>query len=332
MNTRTFLLAGALVLSAMLTAQVNQTDAKGKQGPWERTWANSSQLRYKGQFKDDRPVGTFTYYSTVGKVESIVQHYPTGGASHAKHFHPNGKVMAEGRYVGEDKDSTWNYFDAEGHLRSTERWKAGKLNGDQEAFFAEGGLANKCSWGLGKRNGTCTEFFANGQPRRVVTYVNDIPDGVETVYYESGKKEIEGKYVKGEREGAWMHYNDDGSVQIQIYYAKGEYVKDQKENGTFKEYYPNEQPKSEVTYKNGKKDGRFVEYHDNGHFVEQPTKLGPDQNARQDTERVLQGQTIKREGTYRNDLLEGDVKEYDEAGKLLKTTTYTAGKESGIRN
>ena len=332
MNTRPILLAAALLLPTLLAAQVNQTDAKGKQGPWERNWANNKQLRYKGQFKDDKPVGTFTYYSTTGKVESIVAHYPTGGASHGKHFHPNGKVMAEGRYVGEVKDSTWNYFDAEGHLRSTERWKAGKLHGDQEAFFAEGGLADKCTWSLGKRNGTCTDYFANGQPRHVITYANDIPEGIETVFYESGKKELEGKYVKGEREGAWMHYNEDGSVQIQIYYTKGEYVKDKKENGTFKEYYLDEQPKSEVTYKNGKKEGHFVEYYDNGHFVEQPTKLGPDQNARQDTERVLQGQAIKREGTYRNDLLEGDVKEYDETGKLLKTTTYTAGKESGIRN
>ena len=39
---------------------VNQKDAQGrKQGPWERTWADSEQLRYSGQFKDDKPTGTF---------------------------------------------------------------------------------------------------------------------------------------------------------------------------------------------------------------------------------------------------------------------------------
>ena len=36
---------------------------------------------------------------------------------------------------------------------------------------------------------------------------------------------------------------------------------------------------------------------------------------------------MKREGTYMNDLLEGDVKEYDERGKLVQTIKYKAGVE-----
>ncbi len=46
-----------------------------------------------------------------------------------------------------------------------------------------------------------------------------------------------------------------------------------------------------------------------------------------DMERVLKGQTKKREGTYVNDLLDGEVKEYDEKGKLVKVTKYVAGVE-----
>jgi antitoxin component YwqK of YwqJK toxin-antitoxin module len=44
-------------------------------------------------------------------------------------------------------------------------------------------------------------------------------------------------------------------------------------------------------------------------------------------QRVLEGQTKKREGTYVNDLLEGEVKEYDEKGKLVKVTRYVGGVE-----
>ena len=317
-----------LAASAQPPAAINQKDAQGrKQGPWERTWKDSQQLRYKGQFTNDKPVGTFTYYSTDGKVESVVDHYPTGGAAHGRHFHPNGKLMAEGRYVGEQKDSVWNYYDVEGRLRSTERWAKGLMDGDQEAFFANGAVAERCRWKAGKRNGPCEEFFDNGQVRRSIPYVNDVADGETNVYFLSGKREESGRYVKGQRHGPWFIYNEDGSVRIQILYENDQYVKDKKENGVFKEYYEDDQPKSEVTWKDGKKQGPFKEYHANGHWVERPVKVGPAERPKSDMERVLEGQTVKREGTYVNDLLEGEVKEYDEGGRLLLSKRYVKGVE-----
>ncbi len=308
-------------------ASFNQKDAQGrKQGPWERTWANSQQLRYKGQFKDDKPVGTFTYFGTTGKVESIIAHYPGSDAAHGRHFHPNGKVMGEGRYDGQEKDSTWNYYDPDGNLRSTELWKNGTKNGEQLMYFANGKPAERCTWSNGKRNGPCQQFYDNGNVRTSSTYRNDVPDGVTTTYYDGGKKELEGRFANGEREGAWIQYNEDGSVQIQMLYAKGEFVKDKKENGTFKEYYPDDQVKTEVSWKDGKKESHFAEYFDNGHWKVQPAKLGPDGAETSQEERVLEDQTKKREGTYANDVLEGDVKEWDEKGKLISTTHYIGGK------
>jgi antitoxin component YwqK of YwqJK toxin-antitoxin module len=309
-------------------AAINQKDAQGrKQGPWERAWADSQQLRYKGQFKDDKPVGTFTYYSTLGKVESTVAHYATGGAAHAKHFHPDGKLMAEGRYAGEQKDSTWNYYDATGSLRSTERWKNGRFHGDQEAFFANGQVAERCAWKDGKRNGPCQQFFDSGQVRTSTTYANDVAEGPSLVFTEDGKKEIEGQHVKGQRDGLWKHYNTDGSVLMQILYAQDKVVKEKKENGTFRTFYPDEQVMLEETYKLGKREGKFTEYHANGRWTERPAKVGPDGAEKSETERVLEGQTKKREGTYKNDLLEGEVKEWDEKNKLVKTTVYKNGVE-----
>ena len=42
-------------------------------------------------------------------------------------------------------------------------------------------------------------------------------------------------------------------------------------------------------------------------------------------ERELKGQTKKREGTYKNDVMEGPVKEYDEKGNLVSTLVYVNG-------
>ncbi|MFT3885187.1 MAG: toxin-antitoxin system YwqK family antitoxin [Flavobacteriales bacterium] len=327
---RTFLPGLPLLLAASVLAQppasINQKDAKGlKQGRWERTWADRQQLRYEGQFKDDKPVGRFTYYSVAGKVESVVDHYPGSTASHAHHFHPNGKVMADGRYVGEDKDSTWNYYDEAGRLRSTEHWKAGKKNGEQTQFYDDGKVAERLFFADGVQHGKAEQFLPDGKPKYTANFVKGEPEGTLTWYFPNGRKEIEGGTVNGDRDGSWYYYNEDGTVQIQVLYRKGEYVKDKKENGTFNEYYDDERPKGTVTYRKGLKEGPFTEYYNNGRWVTRPVKLGPEGMEKADTERVIEGQTKKREGTYKNDQLDGVVKEYDEKGRLVKSTTYTNG-------
>ena len=321
-----FLGIGTLAI-AQPGAPLNQKDGRGlKQGTWSRTWADSDKLRYTGQFKDDKPVGRFTYYAKSGQVESIVDHHATGNASHARHFHPNGKLMAEGRYVGEAKDSIWTYFDGDGRKRSAETWKSGVQDGEQTTWTADGKVAERVHLKGGKRHGALEQYYPGGQLQHKSTYVNGEPEGLMTWYYASGKKEIEGKAVNGDRDGSWYYFHEDGSVQIQVLYAQGTYVKDRKENGVFKTYYDDEQLKSEHTYKGGKLNGPFAEYLDNGRIVEKEVVLGPDAAlGRKDVERVFEGQTKKREGTYVDDQLHGEVKEYDDKGRVVRTVRYTNG-------
>jgi antitoxin component YwqK of YwqJK toxin-antitoxin module len=321
--------AAALAVSAQPPAAPNRTDAQGrKQGPWVRKWADSEQTRYTGQFKDGKPVGSFVYYSTKGNVESRIDHYADGNAAHGRHYHPNGKLMAEGRYVGEDKDSTWNYYDPQGILRDTEHWKAGKMDGAMTTYYPSGKVAEQRHFTAGVAQGPAEQFYANGAPRYKANYVDGSPEGIETFYFQNGNKEIEGNYVNGNRDGRWAYYNEDGSLQMQVQYAQGKFVKQKYENGSFKEYWEDGQTKSETTYKNGKRDGPFTEWYDNGTWTDMPVKLGPDGNAKADVERELKGQTKKHEGRYKNDVLDGPVKEYDETGKLISSTVYVNGEPS----
>lgn len=326
---RTFLTCFTLLATVGMAqpgAAINKKDAQGrKQGPWQRNWAESGQLRYTGQFKDDKPVGGFIYYSTSGKEESRIDHYAGSGASHAKHFHPDGKLMAEGRYVGTDKDSTWNYYGTDGVLRSTEHWKKGKMDGEMTTFYGDGKITERRHFVNGTENGKAEQFYADGTPRYVANYVNGAPEGVETFFFRNGRKEIEGNYVDGQRDGRWAYYNEDGSMQMQVLYTQGKFVKQKYENGTFKEYWTDQQVKSETTYKNGKREGPFTEWYDNGAWTDVPIKLGPQGEEKSDVERELKGQTKKREGSYKNDVLQGPVKEYDEKGKLVSTLVYENG-------
>ncbi|MGJ8661293.1 MAG: hypothetical protein ACSHXL_04590, partial [Bacteroidota bacterium] len=58
-----------LVVSNTVFSQLNVTDKQGrKQGNWQKAYPKSSALEYKGTFKDNKPVGVFTYYYPSNKV------------------------------------------------------------------------------------------------------------------------------------------------------------------------------------------------------------------------------------------------------------------------
>lgn len=314
---------GHLVVMAQPTA--NRTDAQGrKQGPWSKTWPNGK-VRYEGQFQDDKPVGTFKHWDEDGRLTSIQRHAGDGKVSRAEHFHPNGTLMAAGKYVGQAKDSTWNLYAADGKLRKVERYKLGTLHGEQVTYYPNGQMAEREQRVDGVLQGELKSWFDNGNVKSEATYVNGEPEGKMVFYFPNGRKEIEGQVVNGDRDGLWYYFNADGSIQLQMLYAKGTLVKERKENGTFKEFYDDEQLMSEVTYVKGKREGKFVEYYDNGTWLMKPVPADPNMGTPADVQRVLEGQTKKREGTYVNDLLEGEVKEYDEKGKVVKVTRYMAG-------
>ncbi len=328
MRIRLALLLLPALLAGSLAAQTpNATDAQGrKQGPWSKAWPNG-QVRYTGQFKDDRPVGEFRHFNQQGKLESIQTYAADGRASKAVHYHATGQVMARGNYAGQEKDSTWNYYSVDGSIRKVEHYSQGKMVGEAVSYYANGKEAERATWKQGVQHGPAKSWFDTGTVKSEANYVNGEPEGRMVFYYPNGVKEIEGQLVNGDRDGEWTYFNEDGSMQVRVLYAKGEMVKERKENGTFKEYYDDEQVKSEVTFKRGKREGKFIEWHDDGQWVLKPVPADEVTGAPGDMERVLQGQTKAREGTYANDLIEGEVREYDEKGRLIKTTRYLAGVE-----
>src|SRR5574344_1919675 len=60
---------------------INYVDInKKKQGKWHKKYKNGK-TRYKGQFINDIPVGTFNYYYDNGKIKSIMNYKDQTGFS-----------------------------------------------------------------------------------------------------------------------------------------------------------------------------------------------------------------------------------------------------------
>lgn len=212
-----------------LFGQINQVDTKGrKQGAWSKNHPNSHVLQYKGQFKDDKPVGTFTYYYTSGKVKAVVKHDANSVRSTAYFYHENGNVMSYGIYKDMKKDSVWLNFLPSGRISTTETYKNDLLDGKKVVYFVPEDINDKSrlpssifNYSEGKLNGETIEYFDIGSVKMKGTYANDMKVGVWEYYHLSGKKMMLERYKNGTRHGWCFAYDETGKETGKMYYYYG---------------------------------------------------------------------------------------------------------------
>ena len=190
----------------------NVTDQKGlKQGKWVKKY-NYGSVRYEGQFKDDKPVGEFKYYYKDGSLKAVSMYKATGDSVMTTSYHKNGKKMAEGVYVKQQKEGKWMYYsDIDGSLISEENYKEGQLHGKVITFYTESGNpAEILEYDQGKREGPLLKFFPEGSTMTEGTYVNDSLDGKFTLYWPDGKIQLSGAYESGIQSGKWTYFDEEG--------------------------------------------------------------------------------------------------------------------------
>jgi antitoxin component YwqK of YwqJK toxin-antitoxin module len=202
-----FGLIAALFFTAAVVAQgVNKTDAQGrKQGVWQKNYPKSTAFEYKGQFKDDKPVGTFTYYYPSTKVKAVIKHDEKTGRSAALMYHESGVLFARGIYKNQLKDSVWDYFGPSGRLSKKETYLKDQLHGKTTVYYVSENPEDK-----------------RELPAKVTNYVNGVLDGEVIEYFESGTIKSKGTYVKGAKEGLFTINHPDGKKMIIERYKKGE--------------------------------------------------------------------------------------------------------------
>jgi len=188
----------------LLVFSQNKKDAQGrKQGPWQKYAPDGITLIYSGQFKDDKPIGAFTYYYPSGKVKTMIHHRGTG-QSYAWFYFENEELMSEGKYIGTQKDSLWKNYNIEGFLLSTEWFKENKLHGEKKSFY----LQDQREYGALK-------IYT------LETYADSLLQGPFATYLSSGIKVEEGNYVAGQKDGVWKRFYPNGQLQSSIKYNLG---------------------------------------------------------------------------------------------------------------
>lgn len=193
---------------------------------------------------------------------------------------------------------------------------------------------------------------------------NGKPDGYWKSYYVTGILKSEGKRTSFLLDSVWVFFDQAGDTTEKISYLLGKrngyslkyqkdpvygtyvsiselYAGDRKE-GLARVFFPDGKVKQTIPYADGKKDGLSREYDQEGNIISlleynNDFLISRVRINRSDASGLKQGEwlefwpngTVRTEKNYRDDLLHGYYKEYDERGRLVVTMLYDNGKVTG---
>lgn len=194
-----------LMLISSFCFSQNKVDANGKkQGAWSKLYKGTKIAEYKGQFKDDLPVGKFTYYYASGKVKAIIMHQEGSTRSAAVYYHETGAIMSKGIYKNLKKDSIWLNYGPSGRLSVSETYVNDVLHGKRIVYIVPEDPSD----------------FS--QRISIVSfYVNGLLEGDYLEYFDNGGLYVKGKYLKNRKEGLWEIYHLNGKIRSRENYTLG---------------------------------------------------------------------------------------------------------------
>ena len=326
-----------------------------------------------------------TYYQ-YWDMDSLISeyadlHYPNGqliekisykeGLKDGKFtgYYENGNVKYKKRYTADQPDGKWEYYTEAGKKNAVQIYVEGKRNKewyridkkgdtyyqywDQDSLVSEyadlhysnGQLIEKISYKEGLKDGKFTGYYPSGKVEYVKRYEEDKPMGKWKFVREDGTtKKIE-IYETGEKNDEWITYEKNGDVYYQfwdmdslvseyadLHYPNGQLIekisyKDGRKNGKFTGYYENGQTKHIRTYKDDKLDGKFADYTESGQILRKRGYMnglldGPSK------EWYLNGE-VKVKTAYKEGKLDGGFMSYDSLGRKVTKGEYEMGLKAG---
>lgn len=211
-----------LTTGTLFAQEVNQTDNQGnRQGIWKKYFDNTQQLRYEGQFKDGKEVGTFKFYCEECKSQpSVIKEFNGDGSAKVSYYTIKGKLVSEGKMVGKDRQGEWLTYHKKGNkVMTRENYVDDKLHGVVTVYYINDVVTETTNYQKGLKQGPSKNYSVNGVLLNELNYVDDQLQG-RVVYYDSnGQMTIEGAYKKGRKDGLWKYYKN-GKVALEEMHPK----------------------------------------------------------------------------------------------------------------
>ena len=192
------------------------------------------------------------------------------------------------------KQGKWMKVDKDGHKLYDGQFKDGIPDGEFRYYYADGKLK------------AISVLSDDGKTARTVSYASN------------GRKIAEGNYRNEKKDSTWKYYSDyDGTLLSEESYALN--VKD----GASKTFYSNGNITELMHYRDGKKEGEWIQYFDDGKVkfrgaFANDEKEGPFTG-------YYPGGKISFSGAYKAGHMDGTWTFYEENGEVTRTEKYSGG-------
>lgn len=188
----------------------------------------------------------------------------------------------------------------------------------------------------GKPEGYWKSYYVTGIKKSEGKRTNFLLDSIWVFFDQAGDTTEKINYLFGKKNGYYFKYKKDPSQGLFIW-SKELYAGDKKE-GTAYFYFPDGKTRQTITYNNGKKEGLSREFDINGNIIaiyeyNNDFLISRERINRSDAKGLKQGiwkefypnGIVKNEKSFKDDLMHGYYKEYDNRGKLVLTMLYENG-------
>ncbi|MFL9832343.1 hypothetical protein ABS764_15935 [Flavobacterium sp. ST-87] len=241
----------------------------------------SEAIYNKGKIKDFYK----SYYANSLLEKEL--NYIDGKLKNLTNYYSNGKKSSQAFYNDKEQLENYNYYDIEGNLYYTEKFKSGEINSG-------------------------TQYSLN-TPKPIET--NLLNNKFDMADY-NGTKMVSGNYSNGKKNDLWLYYYPSGTKRLEENYTNSVL------NGISKTINRNGSVNSIKNFTNDKINGKY-EVYENGkltstHYYTDDIKHGPYQTNHPDG-------TLNEEGYYIDGNLNYDYKSYWQNGNIYKHSIYIDG-------
>jgi antitoxin component YwqK of YwqJK toxin-antitoxin module len=251
--------------------------------------------------------------------------------TYEQNFYPNGQLSSEGIMRDGKPDGYWKNYYVTGVIQSEGKRTNFLLDSVWSFYSQTGELTQLINYKLGEKSGYSIRYSYDnplhpGSPTVVSRelYVNGKKEGPSYYYYPTGELNMIVYYQDGRKQGLSREFSRDSTLITVVEYSANYVVNRErinrtdtegKKQGTFREYYENGRVKKEEHYLDDQLHGYYREFSGNGELV---TAL-----------RYERGKIVEEIDEDLRELL--DMKNtYDEKGRLIFSGGYKEDVPLGI--
>jgi uncharacterized protein len=173
-----------------------------------------------------------------------------------------------------------------------------------------------------KKNNNWVGYYSNNVVSKVEYYSNGVKDGISVQLDRKGKITLLEHYKNGMLHGQVIAYSSMTEIPVsEAMYANG------KKNGMYRQFYDNGKIQEETWFKNDMKDGVSKWNNKNGQRLAEYNYKANNFDGVQTT--FYENDTVQTINTYKDNKLSGESKEFYRNGKIKASGKYVNGLKEG---